>query len=124
MRELKFRVWFHDPDTGHGMFVNGDEAFKDDFIDWYGAELSPTDACSIIEQFTGMHDKNGTEIYEGDIVSPVGGLSGGRKGVAVVEYEGGGFTPFAIPRWEVTVTKDDVEVIGNIHDNREPLEAT
>jgi uncharacterized phage protein (TIGR01671 family) len=69
MREIKFRVWNIDE------YISLNKAVHDDIvviqqpsssndslieINWEGVEL---------EQFTGMHDKNGVPIYEGDILS-------------------------------------------------------
>lgn len=69
-----------------------------------------------VGQFTGLTDKNGKEIYEGDIVSKQDqndDFSGN------VIFENGGFIVDVgyrwIPRW------NEIEVIGNIHDNPELL---
>ena len=67
-----------------------------------------------IGQFTGLTDKNGKKIYEGDI------LALRTKRPHIVKFEDGGFvlTGTAIPIRHA----DKFEVIGNIHDNPELLE--
>jgi uncharacterized phage protein (TIGR01671 family) len=69
---------------------------------------------SSIGQYTGLTDKNGKKIFEGDIVRRY-------DNVERVFYNGGGFSPFAIPGWECTPDADECEIIGNIHDNPELL---
>ncbi len=74
-----------------------------------------------IEEFTGLTDKNGKDVYEGDIlrepVSPVGGADGGYlyKNRAIKwDGAGGGYNLFA--------PQAASEVIGNIHENPELLD--
>lgn len=75
-----------------------------------------------IGQHTGLHDMNGKDIYEGDIVK-CGNF------VYQVVYEGKRFASFALHRKEdmflhyfgEAMEAKDCEVIGNIHDNPELL---
>ena len=59
-----------------------------------------------VGQFTGLHDRNGTMIYEGDIVTSDFGYSG----IVVFDH-------FIYAKMECTIS-DNIEVIGNVHDNR------
>lgn len=69
MREIKFRVWIIDKCISLNEALHSDIVYiqvpsssNDSLIEtnWDGVEL---------EQFTGMLDTNGVEIYEGDVVA-------------------------------------------------------
>ena len=62
MREIKFRVW----DMKHNEYIYWDELKAIPGV--LGMLLTGKLTNSIIEQFTGLHDCEGKEIYEGDIV--------------------------------------------------------
>jgi hypothetical protein len=73
-----------------------------------------------VGQFVGLTDKNGKKIFEGDIVN-IEYLETTVKN-AVIEYVGASFygtTEF--DAWELN-DYTSLEVIGNIHDNKELLE--
>ena len=76
---------------------------------------------STVGQFTGLTDKNGKKIFEGDIVD----ILTENEEIGVVEYEDGGFLVSAdgfCVDFHSNIYGTDLEVIGNIHDNPELLE--
>lgn len=78
-----------------------------------------------IGQYTGMKDKNGVKIFEGDIIRFVNGQKkvngewADNELIYTVEYSKGAFCCVS----GLSEVLDAVEVIGNIHDNPELLVA-
>ncbi|MCT3589338.1 hypothetical protein EFS21_01725 [Levilactobacillus brevis] len=71
-------------------------------------------------QFTGLKDANGTEIYEGDLVRLADDLENPYKVIfdeAKFEFFGGRFC------YDFSEAFMDYEVIGNVHENPELVEA-
>ncbi|EHC6261055.1 hypothetical protein JR570_002318 [Listeria monocytogenes serotype 1/2a] len=70
-------------------------------------------------QYTGLKDKNGKKIFEGDV-----GWDEHNECYGVVKFEEGKFLyvweNIAEDLWEVA---DGIEICGNIHENPELLEA-
>jgi uncharacterized phage protein (TIGR01671 family) len=73
-------------------------------------------------QYTGLHDKNGTEIYEGDIIRD------NDYELWQVYFEDGSFlarcVDYDVSEFLIEFTPEYCEVIGNIYKNPELLEET
>jgi uncharacterized phage protein (TIGR01671 family) len=122
-REIKFRVW-DGKDMREPPPLNEWDMEDGEF--WVEYCDNP------IMQFTGLKDKNGTDIYEGDVVgynayhgTHPEGEQPWTGGVMVIEWnnESASFkTPFSETRGlPVSVPHESIEVIGNIYENPELL---
>lgn len=124
MRELKFRAW--DKDTAK--YTDGVGELYVDILEVGTKTYRIEQMCPgryIIEQYTGLKDKNGKEIYEGDVVRVVrsygyGFLPKGAK--AKIEFDEKELCYKLRGQGEFRLTaKKELEVIGNIHENPELL---
>lgn len=123
MRPIKFRAWHKKlkvmlPDVG----VNKGEVLYDGR--WYRKDEI------VLMQYTGLKDRNGREIYEGDIVKltnwigSIGVVEWGRFAKFIIDAEcsnGGIFDFTNLIFEEVSNSIKNLEVIGNIYKNPEML---
>ena len=124
MRKLKFRAW-------NGYRILKDKELREDAellytkagnSDQYMYDiLLPNSKDLILMQYTGLKDRNGKEIYEGDI------LDYGTYGKFEVLYHKGSFKirKLKFKNGNVHLLEvcsfDDIKVIGNIYENSELL---
>ena len=74
----------------------------------------------ILMQFTGLHDKNGKEIYEGDLIEL--DIEDGLNKFGIVKFEDGCFGVNSRAATLAYLTACGSKIIGNIHENPELLE--
>ena len=101
-RIIKFRAWHEDA-------MSPGSPLSDWLVGCAMTGHGP-DSKSIFMQFTGLHDKNGKEIYEGDI------LSDSRRNRWEMRWAGYGRWE-AYPDNEYNINWKGWEVIGNIYEN-------
>ena len=114
-REIKFRAWDEESETW--AWVDDDEVtngvLEDNPLDatWY----IKTPKNTILMQYTGLKDKNGKEIYCGDIFN-----LGDKNIKYVVEWHDCGFSGRQIEnqsRVGLVYWNERIEVMGNIYED-------
>lgn len=119
MNNLKFRAW----DKANKKML------KIDIIDFYSEEIMVLEDDStmkfsdvVLMQSTGLFDKSGVEIFEGDIVKNTHTGSVGRVYWCV--HNTGFFYYVEKDKKDYTVfrAKYNLEVIGNIYENKELIQ--
>lgn len=123
MREIKVRAWYKPykqmcqveslrfDENGVYTAVLIEEPF-------YDRRIVEADEI-VIEQFTGLKDKNGTEIYDGDILIDD---TGEPIEYWVVKFSDGGFVGECVGVAEPLFELANLEVVGNIHEDSELVE--
>lgn len=120
MREIKFRAWEKAANEYHYDVMYSSDC--DQLIIFMSGELSCNLKCMttkfIVEQYTGLKDINGKEIYEGDVVegyNQKGEVWFSRGLFNVYGFQNSSFDYPTMAFSEGV----DFQIIGNIHENKE-----
>jgi uncharacterized phage protein (TIGR01671 family) len=120
-REIKFRAWI-DSTLGDYMAVQGEPDLEtlSSFMHHYSD-------CKNLMQYTGLKDKNGKEIYEGDVLKinlyDDEWITKVRNylGTLIIDIEGCDWNTTALSFLD---DEAETEVIGNIYENPELLKSS
>lgn len=114
-RDIKFRVWDKETEKLRAvtqLFTPKDESIQINTSKGWLDENAP------LMQFTGLKDKNGKEIYEGDI------LEIHQERYTVVWFDKGACFRYwdRMGNLESPLNYDEVAVVGNIYENKSLLQ--
>ncbi len=138
MREIKFKVI----DKKTGKYIATEELINGEWVTWYneftGSYLDRIETKGIVKttfpvvrvQFTGLKKHNGKEIYEGDVLK-IKETDEHIGGVHEVVFYTGAFVSHNIIHSDIKqapkhllrdlLNNEEVEIIGNIYENKEEL---
>lgn len=119
MRKIKFRgKSLETDDWVYGYLADGNL-----ICTWDNRRNAHEVLSTTVGQFTGLTDKAGREIYEGDIVATGSGFYGvikwSKYGYFYIHSDGDKEDPLDYATLGYMLRQYDFEVVGNIHDNPE-----
>ena len=120
----RFRAWLKEDkemvDVEEINFYNGEFDFIGDAISW----MCKSNDC-VLMQSTGLTDKNGKEIFEGDVVKMAKNVYSEPTYYEVVRHRGGAYRleskQYGCELW---LRHTDCEIAGDIYKNPELLEVS
>ena len=123
MREIKFRAWdktercWDVPKTEYSIQEGAKKLFyrKNEIVRFNRADI-------ILMQYTGLKDKNGKEIYEGDVLKIINYTLESDIFINTVTFNRGRWQCGVLPLYNFFEVGDTIEIIDNICENPELLE--
>ena len=125
-RLLKFRFWGNFGELNEEEDICEMEMLYGNRFCFFESEpINDLFACRNFQamQYTGLKDKNGKEIYEGDILTYSGITSNGNKIIREVNYNAEN-ARFQSGMYLLSQSIELSEIIGNIYENPELLQTT
>ncbi len=139
-RIIKFRVWATNDKNPNGKMYYPEESppfllnlsgnlieiFPKEIAMEYGMTFARIGNSNInIQQFTGLLDKNGREIYEGDIAKIIDPITKQIKNLEIVYEPSSFYAKNTVNNFKRNLATFDsiyfLEIIGNIYENPELL---
>ena len=130
MREIKFRGKDFKNNWLFGSLIQYRDSTQIGYLSYADSMTFVNVNKKTIGQFTGLTDKNGVEIYEGDFLKRIITAGDGEKHIStdIVKFSGASFCTYALSDkndsglYLVNWSGHEIEVVGNIHDNPELLQ--
>jgi len=145
MREIKFRIWIKDESkmiylddkendveinflnnitSNHETYWEVVTKVSDLRFAHMPQYFDSRDSENVLMQYTGLKDKNGIPIYEGDLIN-LGNTGRKHIGVASIVWYGAGFSinQNKYMGWLGKDIANNCEIVGNIYENPELLES-
>ena len=121
MREILFRGKDFSEVINHSWYFGSLDTTEDDraiiiYLDKFGNKCQILVNPETVGQYTGLKDKNGAKIFEGDIVTMP--KYGGGRHKSAVYFKGGKFAVDGSNYGFKDICPKNMQVVGNIYDNK------